>query len=73
MNVMFFMQKLFSAQESSDVEDISRTLLHLKSALMYRGIPFDSVFTEPNGNLIMDGEQTQTAKRKSISKQRNMN
>lgn len=37
---------------------------------MYRGIPFDSVFTEPNGNLIMEGEQTH--KRKSLSKARNL-
>ncbi len=69
MNVMFFMQKLFSPQESADVQDVSRTLLHLKSALMYRGIPFDSVFAEANGGLQVEGEET-AKRRQSVAKRR---
>ena len=46
MSITYFINKLFSSFETTDLSEADQTLQHIKAALIYKGLDFSIVFAE---------------------------
>ena len=46
LSITYFINKLFSEVETSELSDIDVTLSHIKAALIYKGLDFSIIFAE---------------------------
>lgn len=46
MSITYFINKLFSSFETTDLTEADQTLQHIKAALIYKGLDFSIVFAE---------------------------
>lgn len=46
MSITYFINKLFSNQETTEFYEVDQTLQNIKAALIYKGLDFSIVFAE---------------------------
>lgn len=46
LQITYFINKLFSENETNELQDVQQTLQHLKASLVYKGLDYSIIFAE---------------------------